>query len=174
MRLPGLIPLLVLAASASAGEAGWLQELVLPLHFDPYAAVAQAQYRAAAAAACEGSKPAGFAGYRWRLPAVAAELRTYPGASEGKQVYIGFLKTKYGYQIAEVNRAYGLDAQSFTELQESPIVADAAREAVRRDDLEFDREARREMVTSIVAALRACDPKHADGGLKLIIEALLH
>jgi hypothetical protein len=167
----GLIPVLVLGFRARAAA---LQELVLPSHFDPYAASAPAQYRAAAAAAYGAPKAAGFIGYRWRLPLVAAELRAMTGSSEGKQVYIGFLKSKYGYQIAEVNRVYGLDAQSFTELQESPIVLKAVSEAVRRDDAEFDFDARREMVGSILKGLRECDPTHADGGLKLLMNGLLH
>ena len=151
-----------------------LVDVVLPPHFDPYLEAAQAQYDAAATAACRAPKPAGFLGYRWRLPAFASELRSMTSASVGKQIYIGFLKSKYGYQIAQLNRVYGLDAQSFTELQESPIVVVRMNETVHRDDDEFDAEARREVAASILAALRKCDPAHADAALRLLLDGLLH
>ena len=118
-----------------------------------------------------GSQTSGFAGYRWILPPVAAELRLRSGTSEGKQIYIGFLKTKYGYQISKVNAEYGTDAQSFTELLELPLPqVDLSRPAVRRDDAEFDGEARKEMVEGILEALKKCDPAHASGGIRRLLE----
>jgi hypothetical protein len=162
-----------------AAEPG-LVELKLPAHFDPFASSAKAQYEEAARNACAQVKPAEFNGYRWRLPPVAAELRLLSGTSEGKQIYIGFLKTKYGYQIAKLNVEYGTDAQSFTELLESPMAGvDSSRTAVRREDAEFDFDARRDMVEGILAALRSCDRAHADGGIRVLFEgalanALLH
>jgi hypothetical protein len=157
-----------------------LVELKLPVHFDPFASGAKAQYEQAARHACAALKPAEFTGYRWRLPPVAAEMRLLSGTSEGKQIYIGFLKTRYGYQIAKLNVEYGTDAQSFTELLESPMAGvDSSRTTVRRDDAEFDSDARRDMVDGILAALRICDRAHADGGIRVLLEgaigkALLH
>jgi hypothetical protein len=105
---------------------------------------------------------------------VAAELRLLSGTSEGKQIYIGFLKTKYGYQISKVNAEYGTDAQSFTELLESPMTqVDASRLAVRRDDAEFDIDARKEMVQGILESLRKCDAAHASGGIGRLLEAVM-
>lgn len=144
-------------------------DLKLPAHFDPYAVDATAQYEAAARVACAEPKPPGFIGYRWNLPPIAAELRLLTGTSEGKQIYIGFLKSQYGYQIARLNADYGTDAQSFTELLESPMTHVDGRDKVRRDDAEFDRDARREMLSGILAALRQCDSAHALG----VIRALL-
>lgn len=46
-------------------------------------------------------------------------VRRAAGDSPDKQWYIAFLKRRYGYQIAAVNEAYGLEASAFTDL-ESP------------------------------------------------------
>jgi hypothetical protein len=146
-------------------------EVKLPAHFDPLSPNAKAQYEAAAREACKAPKPAEFAGYFWRLPSVAAELRLMTGASEGKHVYIDFLKTKYGYNINSLNHQYGTDAQSFTELLESPIAhVDATRQRVHEDDAEFDSFQRTEMFDGIRTALRQCDPQHADGGIRYLLE----
>ena len=159
---------LVLALSFigfTAAEESRLVEVKLPAHFDPFAVGAKDQYDAAAQVACASPKPAGFIGYRWRLPAVASELRQVSGESPGKQIYIAFLKTKYGYQIAALNRDYGTDAQSFTELLESPM-----KRGILEHDAEFDAPIRRDMLEAILGALRKCDPKHAAGALRLILE----
>ena len=86
------------------------------------------------------------------------------GESAGKQIYIAFLKAKYGYQIAKVNADYGTDAQSFTELLGSPMRAGPA-------DGEFDLPVRREIFDAILRALRRCDPLHADGFLRYLAAA---
>ena len=86
------------------------------------------------------------------------------GESPGKQLYIAFLKSKYGYQIAAVNAGYGTDAQSFTELLESPM-----KRGVAKDDAEFDRAVRQDIVAAILKALRLCDPLHASGGLSWMV-----
>ncbi len=58
--------------------------------------------------------------------------------SPGKQAYIGFLKERYGYQIAQLREAYGIDVQSFTELESFDWRAlDRTRAAVRADDEAF-------------------------------------
>ena len=158
----GAVVLALLVPVFASAEEPRSIELVLPAHFDPFAMDAPDQYLAAAKLACASPKPLGFIGYRWRLPAVAAELRKMTGESPGKQIYIAFLKSKYGYQIAKLNRDYGTDAQSFTELLESPM-----RKGVREHDAEFDRTARQDMVEGILAALRKCDPAHATGVLRL-------
>lgn len=158
--------LVVLVGAGALGADTRTIELALPAHFDPFAVDAQNQYAAAARSACAVPKPPGFIGYRWRLPAVAAELRKLTGESTGKQIYIAFLKSKYGYQISKVNQDYGTDAQSFTELLESPI-----KNGVPEHDAEFDRGARQDMLEGIRNALHKCDPEHADGMLRRMAEA---
>lgn len=143
-------------------------EVKLPAHFDPFAVDVKDQYAAAAVAACAEAKPRGFIGYRWRHPAVASGLRMLSGESPGKQVYIAFLKSKYGYQIKQVNADYGTDAQSFTELLDAPLA--------RPDgpyDAEFDSGVRSEMTARILEALRKCDSGHADGGIRWLLEFAL-
>ena len=162
--LNALVLVMFVGAGALAADTRTI-ELVLPAHFDPFAVDAQNQYGAAARLACAAPKPAGFIGYYWRLPAVAAELRKMTGESTGKQIYIAFLKSKYGYQISKLNRDYGTDAQSFTELLESPM-----KNGVEAHDAEFDRAARSDMFDAILAALRKCDAEHADGVLRLMAD----
>lgn len=149
-------------------EDGRLVKLKLPAHFDPFAVGAKVQYEAAAHAACATPKPADFIGYYWRLPFVAVELRQMSGDSPGKQIYINFLKSKYGYQIAAVNADFGTDAQSFTELLESPIRSQSS-----KNDAEFDPGPRQDMVEGILAALRRCDQPHAAAGLRFLLQRYL-
>ena len=156
--------LALLVNPAFAAEDARLVDLKLPAHFDPFAPEAKAQYEFAARTACAVPKPAGFVGYRWRLPAVAAELRQMTGESPGKQIYIAFLKSKYGYQIVKLNADYGTDAQSFTELLDSPM-----KRGLSAHDQEFEAPIRKEMADEILGALRRCDPSHAAGGLRLLL-----
>ncbi len=74
-------------------------------------------------------------GWRARLDAI----RRLPGSETDKQLYIAFLKRKYGYQIAAVNLAYGLEASAFTELESSDF-AQADRAKLEPDDIEFTAE----------------------------------
>lgn len=43
-------------------------------------------------------------------------VRSFTRGEEGKELYVQFLKDRYGYTIARVNEAYGTDVASFTEL----------------------------------------------------------
>ena len=161
--------ILILSCSATcAAQDARLVELKLPAHFDPFALDAKDQYSTAARMACATSKPANFIGYRWRLPAVAATLRSMTGDSAGKQIYIAFLKSHYGYQINKLNADYGSDAQSFTELLDSPM-----KTGVPAQDAEFDRPVRREMYAEVLAALERCDPLHAAGGVRFLVRSAL-
>lgn len=54
-------------------------------------------------------------------------VRRAPGDSADKQLYIAFLKRRYGYQIAAVNEAYGLEASAFTDLESPDAFARARR-----------------------------------------------
>ena len=75
----------------------------------------------------------------WREPVVTARMAD--AGQLRKQLYIAFLKKRYGYQIAMLNRAYGLDATAFTELESSDFKElDGKRAEVLADDLAFASE----------------------------------
>lgn len=148
-------------------------EVRLPAGFSPFDSGADGQYQPAAALACKASKPDSFAGYRWSLPRVARLLRSRPGSDEGKQIYIGYLKTKYGYRIQDLNKAYSLDAQSFTELLDGDWSDKAgASGALARDDEDFESPLRREMHDAIIKELSSCDPAHAGAVDRLVLRFL--
>lgn len=68
----------------------------------------------------------------------AQQLATQASASEGKQFYIAWLKDRYGYNIAKINEAYGLEMTSFSDLSESDFrQVDRKRKAVDEDDRLF-------------------------------------
>lgn len=168
-RLPylGVVVLALLLNDRLVASELSLVEFKLPAQFDPFDVGAQTQYEAAAQESCAVPKPISFVGYRWKLPKLAASVRQRSGESPGKQIYIAFLKSKYGYQIAALNADYGTDAQSFTELLESPM-----KRGVEAHDAEFDSAMRQELVEGILGALRKCDPQHAVGGLWLMMRML--
>jgi len=65
-------------------------------------------------------------------------FRSLPEESEGKQQYLLFLKETYGYNIGDLNAAYGLDSTSFTDLAiVNWRLLDLGRVAVRKDDEAF-------------------------------------
>ena len=45
------------------------------------------------------------------------QVRVLPASETRKQLYVNFLKKRYGYQISAVNQAYGIEASAFTELE---------------------------------------------------------
>jgi len=70
-------------------------------------------------------------------------IRTLAAETDSKQAYVQFLKDRYDYVIARFNEAYGLDAQSFTDLTSLDFRAlDRSRPAVAEDDAEFVRSIR--------------------------------
>ncbi len=75
----------------------------------------------------------------WREPVDAA--RKADSADLQKQLYIAFLKKRFGYQIVALNQAYGLDASAFTELESSDFAElDDKRREVLADDASFAAE----------------------------------
>jgi quinoprotein glucose dehydrogenase len=65
-------------------------------------------------------------------------IRGLPPEAAGKQMYVNFLKDRYGYVIGSLNEAYGIDAQSFTEMETFPWkTLDRTRPKVREDDEAF-------------------------------------
>ncbi len=167
LRYLGAVVLALLFNGQLVASEPSLVELKLPAQFDPFDVGAQTQYEAAALQSCAVPKSNGFVGYRWKLPALAASFRQRSGESPGKQIYVAFLKSKYGYQIAALNADYGTDAQSFTELLGWPM-----KRGVAAHDAEFDSAMRQEMVEGILGALRKCDPKHAAGSSWLMVQLL--
>lgn len=72
----------------------------------------------------------------WRGAVI--RVQQAPAESTDKQLYIAFLKRRYGYQIAALNQAYGLDASAFTELESMDFSRQARR--VEADELAFAAE----------------------------------
>lgn len=65
-------------------------------------------------------------------------IRRMPEAAPAKQQYVQFLKELYGYNINQLNGAYGLEAGSFTELLTYDYRRlDTQKAAVRQDDDAF-------------------------------------
>ena len=90
--------------------------------------------------ACEKAKIDGAIGAELEMgqQTGAAQLATQASATEGKQFYIGWLKDRYGYNIAKINEAYGLEMTSFSDLSESDFrQVDRKRKAVVEDDRLF-------------------------------------
>lgn len=78
-------------------------------------------------------------GLAWRLPSnPMAAIRALGSDHELKSRWVDFLKERYEYNIAEVNRAYALESTSFSDLLiENFKQLDPQRPAVRRDDSGF-------------------------------------
>jgi hypothetical protein len=67
------------------------------------------------------------------------QVRALPASETRKQMYINFLKKRYGYQISAVNQVYGIEASAFTELESSDF-AGIDLSKTKGDDLEFAAE----------------------------------
>lgn len=65
-------------------------------------------------------------------------VRRMAADAPAKEQYVLFLKETYGYNIASLNKAYGIEAGSFTELLTYDYrQLDTARPAIRADDGRF-------------------------------------
>jgi hypothetical protein len=74
----------------------------------------------------------------WMDPFDMVKLRALPSSHDWKQFYVNWLKTRYAYNIERLNKAYGLESTSFTDLTESDFkTLDRKLEAVQKDDREF-------------------------------------
>ena len=99
---------------------------------DVFAETVQTSIRAKVQQACEVVDTSAM-GREW-----VDFIRTLDSESDGKQAYVGFLKERYAYTIGRLNEAYGLDAQSFTELTSLNFKSlDRTRKAVVEDDGAF-------------------------------------
>lgn len=110
---------------------------------DVFSEAVQTSIRAKVQAACQPVDTAAI-GREW-----VDFTRALDSEADGKQTYVGFLKERYDYSIGRLNEAYGLDAQSFTELTSLNFKSlDRARKAVVEDDRVF-LESIREVVQRI-------------------------
>jgi hypothetical protein len=99
---------------------------------DVFSEAVQTSIRAKVQQACEAVDTAAM-GREW-----VDFTRGLDSEADGKQAYVGFLKERYEYNIGRLNEAYGLDAQSFTELTSMNFKSlDRTRKAVVEDDTAF-------------------------------------
>lgn len=95
-------------------------------------------------------------------------FRALHGDSPGKQQYVQFLKETYNYSIGDVNKAYGIDSTSFTDLGQfdwKTAILDAPKP--RNDDEEFLGWIAQALFNTAAAAIRGADPTHRILGQQL-------
>ncbi len=122
---------------------------------DLFSEAVQASIRAKVQEACEVVDTAAM-GREW-----VDFARGLDSEADGKQAYVGFLKERYEYNIGRLNEAYGLDAQSFTELTSMNFKSlDRARKAVVEDDAQMLGMLREIVVRVSQEGLAQCKPRH--------------
>lgn len=90
----------------------------------------------------------------------------------GKKAYVEFLREKYGDDIAAVNAAYGIEAESFDSLlQGNPLDGAEKNAAITTDDEEFLNRIADTYYTVVTTELRKADPNHLILGDKFMAEA---
>lgn len=140
-------------------------EIPLPPPFDVFADSAGAEFSRLAEAACAKAKGSSDGVYKLsQLPDQQwlEAIRRLTGGEAGKELYVGFLKDKYEYNINRLNEAYGLDSQSFTDLTGDPFkTLDRKRPAVESDDREMVATIRETVLRLLKEALARCDSKRA-------------
>ena len=88
-------------------------------------------------------------------------FRAQHADSPGKQQYVQFLKETYSYSIGDVNKAYGIDSTSFTDLgQFNWKAANLEGEKTRTDDEEFLGWIAQALFSTVAEAIRKADPNH--------------
>ena len=139
------------------------QPIAAPLHLAPNADIFAASTRAhiakSIARACQTPPPPNSwnGGPIWGRELVLS-VRRLSSEQTGKQIYLDFLKSTYGYNIAALNAAYGVEAASFTDLEGDLLTrVELTRPAVLRDDTEFLSALAREFFTVTIAELRSCN-----------------
>ena len=107
--------------------------------------------------ACKAGPNSWIDGPKWSRELVNA-TRRLSSEQPGKQIYLDFLKSTYGYNISALNAAYGVEAGAFTDLEGGLLTtADLSRVAIVKDDAEFLPALAQEFFTVTIAALRQCD-----------------
>ncbi len=146
------------------------------LHDDEFADVFDAEVQEQIRAKCSSharKEANGFVAYTFtEIPpwnrSWANWIRAQHGDSAGKQQYVQFLKETYNYSIGDVNRAYGIDSTSFTDLGQfnwNGAVLDAPKP--REDDEEFLGWIAQALYSTAAAAIRKADPSHRILGQQL-------
>ena len=95
-------------------------------------------------------------------------FRGLQGDSPGKQQYVQFLKETYNYSIGDVNKAYGIDSTSFTDLGQfnwNAATLDAPKP--RQDDEEFLGWIAQALFFTAAQAIRKADPTNLIQGQQL-------
>ena len=88
-------------------------------------------------------------------------FRTQHADSPGKQRYVQYLKETYNYSIGDVNKTYGIDSTSFTDLgQFDWSTAKLETPKPRGDDEEFLGEIAQTLFNIAAEAIRKADPNH--------------
>ena len=88
-------------------------------------------------------------------------FRTQNADSPGKQQYVQFLKETYRYSIGDVNKAYGIDSTSFTDLgQLDWNTAKLEGATPRSDDKKFLGEIAETLFSLAAEAIRKADRTH--------------
>ena len=90
------------------------------------------------------------------------------GDSPGKQQYVQFLKETYNYSIGDVNKAYGIDSTSFTDLgQFNWNGARLNAPKPQKDDEEFLGWIAQALFNTAAEAIRKADPTNRIQGQQL-------
>ena len=139
------------------------QPIAAPLHLPPnadlFAASTRAHIAQSITRACQATPPPNTwnGGPIWARELVLS-VRRLSSEQTGKQIYLDFLKSTYGYNITALNTAYGVEAGSFTDLEGDLLTrVDLTRPAVQRDDTEFLSALAKEVFTVAAAGLRSCN-----------------
>ena len=99
-------------------------------------------------------------------------FRAQHADSPGKQQYVQFLKETYSYSIGDVNKAYGIDSTSFTDLgQFNWKAANLEGEKTRIDDEEFLGWIAQALFSTAAEAIRKADPNHLILGQQFAADA---
>ncbi|MBP8257948.1 MAG: hypothetical protein KAX37_11535, partial [Opitutaceae bacterium] len=107
---------------------------------------------------------------RFRQTDWVSEIRKLPAASPGWREYGAFLERTYRGDIEQFNRAYGLSARDFAQLQEVSLTSlDVDRYEVERDDQRFLGEIARRYYEIVGTAMRRHDPNHLIFGEKYLM-----
>jgi hypothetical protein len=86
-------------------------------------------------------------------------VRRLPSSAPGKEIYVGFLKETYAYNVARLNESYGTDFSSFTEAGDSTFPQlDPGRPAVIADDRLFLDSVMAALDRHALTLLKQCPP----------------
>lgn len=137
--------------------------LALPAPADVFAEEFSATLRPAIESACRAAAGREHAEpFQWSARPAREwvdSIRKLASSAPGKELYVGFLKDTYAYNIARLNEAYGTDFSSFTEAGESVFARlDKRLRAVIADDERFLESVRAALDQRALELLKQCPP----------------